>query len=166
MKGIVFTEFLELVEEKFGYEMVDKIIRESDLESNGIYTSIGTYDSAEMHTMVGKLNELTEVPIPKLLNLFGHHLFATFAKNYSTFFQPFSHAFDFLKTLHNHIHVEVQKLYPDAELPDFEYDRISDNQLVMIYTSKRKMSDLAVGLLEACHQYYEHDFSITAESTS
>ena len=26
MKGIVFTEFLELVEEKFGFSMVDKII--------------------------------------------------------------------------------------------------------------------------------------------
>ena len=26
MKGIIFTEFLELVEDKFGVEMVDKII--------------------------------------------------------------------------------------------------------------------------------------------
>ena len=33
MKGIIFTEFLELVEEKFGLTMVDKIIEQSDLES-------------------------------------------------------------------------------------------------------------------------------------
>jgi len=32
MKGIVFTEFLELVEDKFGLEMVDNIIESSDLE--------------------------------------------------------------------------------------------------------------------------------------
>ena len=30
MKGIVFTEFLDLVEDKFGLEMVDNIITASD----------------------------------------------------------------------------------------------------------------------------------------
>ena len=34
MKGIVFTEFLELVEDKFGLETVDEIINNSDLKSN------------------------------------------------------------------------------------------------------------------------------------
>lgn len=36
MKGIVFTEFLDMVEEKFGYGVVDQIITESKLESNGM----------------------------------------------------------------------------------------------------------------------------------
>ncbi len=31
MKGIVFTEFLELVEHKFGLEVVDEIIEKSNL---------------------------------------------------------------------------------------------------------------------------------------
>ena len=35
MKGIVFTEFLEMVEEKYGYEVVDQIIEESKLPSGG-----------------------------------------------------------------------------------------------------------------------------------
>ena len=42
MKGIVFSEFLDLVEVKFGLEMVDKIIDQSNLESKGVYTSVGT----------------------------------------------------------------------------------------------------------------------------
>ena len=40
MKGIVFTELIELVEKKFGLEMVDTIIGESDLPSGGVYTSV------------------------------------------------------------------------------------------------------------------------------
>ena len=31
MKGIVFTEFLDLIEVKFGLEMVDKIISQKDI---------------------------------------------------------------------------------------------------------------------------------------
>ena len=46
MKGIVFTEFLDLVEEKFGLEMVDAIISQSKLESKGVYTSIGVFASS------------------------------------------------------------------------------------------------------------------------
>ena len=48
MKGIVFTEFLDLVEERFGLEMVDAIISQSKLESKGVYTSIGTYSFSEL----------------------------------------------------------------------------------------------------------------------
>ena len=44
MKGVIFTEFLELVEKKFGLAMVDKIIGQSNLASEGIYTSVGTYE--------------------------------------------------------------------------------------------------------------------------
>ena len=43
MKGIVFTEFLEMVEEKYGLEMVDDIIENANLQSHGAYTSVGTY---------------------------------------------------------------------------------------------------------------------------
>lgn len=164
MKGIVFTEFFELVEEKFGYEMIDTLISKCELESEGIYTSVGTYDSEEMHTLVDNLSILSGVPKPQLLNAFGHHMFKIFEKNYNAFFSPFNHAFDFLKTLHNHIHVEVQKLYPDAELPKFDYNRISENKLEMIYTSSRQMSDLATGLLEAVTQYYNHEAKIETKA--
>lgn len=59
MKGIVFTEFLELVEDKFGLEMVDKIISSSELESGGIYTSVGTYSFSEMLQLLQHLSDNT-----------------------------------------------------------------------------------------------------------
>ncbi|MBT8311465.1 MAG: hypothetical protein HKP23_01335, partial [Flavobacteriaceae bacterium] len=39
MKGIVFTEFLEMVEDKFGLEVVDTIIEKAELPSEGVYTA-------------------------------------------------------------------------------------------------------------------------------
>ena len=42
MKGLVFTEFLELVDEQFSFETCEQIIEMSDLPSGGIYTSVGT----------------------------------------------------------------------------------------------------------------------------
>ena len=67
MKGIVFTEFLDLVEEKFGLEMVDRIISSSELESEGVYTSVGTYSFSEMLQLLQHLSENTGISIDNLL---------------------------------------------------------------------------------------------------
>ena len=75
MKGIVFTEFLELVENKFGLEMVDTIILNSNLKSNGVYTSVGTYSFSEMLQLLTHLSEKTGISIDDLLLIYGEHFF-------------------------------------------------------------------------------------------
>ena len=154
MKGIVFTEFLEMVEEKFGYEMVDEIIAEGDLPSGGSYTSIGTYSHAEMVQLILGLSKRTQKDVPSLLKAFALYFFDTLEKNYPQFLQAADGAFDFLESIDSYIHVEVRKLYPDAELPTFETQLLADNTLKMIYTSERAMSDFAEGLMERAIGYY------------
>ena len=53
----------------------------------------------------------------------------------------------------NHIHMEVQKLYPDAELPSFECIR-SGNQLTLNYRSPRPLAAVAQALLGACLKFF------------
>ncbi len=48
MKGIVFTNFFEMVEEKIGFELVDQLIEGTELATGGAYTTIGTYDHKEL----------------------------------------------------------------------------------------------------------------------
>jgi len=48
MKGVVFTEFLDMVEAKFSADMVDDIIDDAKLASGGAYTAVGTYPHSEM----------------------------------------------------------------------------------------------------------------------
>ncbi len=163
MKGIVFTEFLEMVEKEFGYNMVDDIIEASDLPSNGVYTAIGTYEFNEMTQLLGNLSSKTKIEIPTLLNTYGKYLFHTFEKNYTAFFEKETDAFNFLESIENYIHVEVKKLYPDAQLPRFETKRISDNSLEMIYSSERKMSDFAEGLIFKTLVYYKTEGDIKKE---
>ena len=75
MKGIVFAEFLEMVESNFGLETVDAIIENSDLPSGGAYTSVGTYEFSEMLQLVTQLSTITKIPINDLLYTFGLYLF-------------------------------------------------------------------------------------------
>ena len=155
MKGIVFTEFLEMVEQKFDYAMVDDLLSTTQLKSEGIYTSVGTYNYTEMVNLVVNLSEKTNIPVSDLLKVFGKYLFQSFTNSYGQWMANSSDGFSFLESVHNYIHIEVKKLYPDAELPYFETERIDENTLIMIYTSVRKMADLAYGLIEGCMEHFE-----------
>lgn len=164
MKGIVFTEFLEMVEKEFGYDMVDLIIENSELPSGGAYTAVGTYDFGEMLQLITHLSKNTNIAIPDLLKAYGQYLFNTFLKSYPGFFERTDSSFEFLESIDNHIHVEVKKLYPDAELPSFQTNRVNDNTLEMIYTSSRKMGHFAIGLIEKTMEHYGDEMTMDTES--
>ena len=161
MKGIVFTELLEMIEDQYGYELVDQLLTESDLPSGGTYTAIGTYDHTEMITLVHKLSQKTQLPIPDLLRAYGRYIFVTFTRTYRPLVDQAASAFDLLKSVHHYIHVEVRKLYPDAELPHFTVEQPAENHLIMHYESERKLSDFAYGLIEGCLTHFGDTATIT-----
>ena len=78
MKGIIFTEFIEMVEDKFGYVMADKLLNQPELKSEGVYTAVGTYDFEEMIVLLKLLSKESKTQIPDLLKFFGTYLFARF----------------------------------------------------------------------------------------
>lgn len=160
MKGILFTEFLELVENEFGLIMVQQIIDECELDTNGVYTSVGTYSHKDMFKMVGKLCEIKGIPIPELLTIYGEYFFNTLSTDYPQFMEQ-SDLFVFLDSIEKYIHPEVLKLYPDAELPTFGAEIKSDNEMVLNYTSSRKMSDLAIGLINGASKYFNEDVEVS-----
>ena len=164
MKGIVFTEFLQLVEEKFGYEMVDKLLLAAKTEHGGAYTAVGTYDHQELIQLVVKLSEEVNIDTPELVKTFGSYLFKKFSVSYPGIFgSEQNNTFDFLQRVEEHIHVEVRKLYPDAELPTFKYNKLNDDTLEVIYQSSRPFADLCEGLISECIVHFEEKISVQRE---
>jgi len=153
-----------MVEQAHGYGMVDQLIMDNELPSGGVYTTIGTYSHQEMVTLVVDLSKKTETPVPNLLNAFGQYLFGTFEKGYPMFFEAAENAFDFLESIEKYIHVEVKKLYPDAQLPSFSTRRLSTDTLEMIYYSDRRMADFALGLIEKTFEHYGEKATIYREN--
>ncbi len=164
MKGMVFTEFFEMVEGQYGYELVDEIIEDCELESEGIYTAVGTYPHAEMVQLIVSLSQKKNIPVPDLLHSFGRYLFDTFLSKYPSFFHAADNAFDFFSSIQDYIHVEVLKLYPDAQLPEFRTILKDEKRLHLVYESERKMSTFALGLLEKGLEYYKEDAEVIVEN--
>lgn len=152
-----------MVEDKFGLETVDHIIAGSELESEGAYTSVGTYSHFEMVNLVTALSDKVEIPVDKLIYTYGVHFFDILLKSYPGFFENQSSAFEFLNSLDSYIHPEVLKLYPDAELPRFVTHKMTDDQMQLEYFSSRKMSDFAHGLIVGTINHFNEDIKLDVE---
>jgi hypothetical protein len=163
MKGIVFTEFLDLVEQKFGLEMVDKIITQSELESQGVYTSVGTYNFSEMLSLLQNLSSNTGIEIDNLLLAYGEHFFNVIEDSYPGLLNTYKDPIEMISSIENHIHVEVRKIYPDTELPTFFVEEKTENSLVMIYTSSRAMHHFGLGLMNKTFDHFNAKATITLE---
>lgn len=164
MKGMVFTEFLDFVEERFGLEKVDEMAEVSATE--GAYTSVGTYDHAELVGMLIVLSKSTGVEIKDLLITFGQHLFGYLVHSYPGVLKDAPNAFELLSRIDNQIHVEVRKLYPDSELPEFQHEIVNDKFMTLTYRSERGLADLAEGLLRGCFDHYGESVQIEKRDDS
>jgi hypothetical protein len=164
MKGVVFTEFIEMVESHFSPEMADRIITAARLPSGGAYTAVGAYDHGEMWSLAVELSKASNIPVPQLMRSYGNYLFGRFTAMHPRFFQDTRSTFDFLQTLEGVIHVEVRKLYPEAEMPHFEVLDRTDNRLVLLYESPRHFGDLAEGLMHACAVHFGETIDIAREA--
>lgn len=160
MKGIVFNIFSELVETKFGLEVLDKILEKVPSDSDGVYTAAATYSDDELFALVGALSEEVNIPVPDLVQAYGEFMFPKLVSKYPVFIKDGMTLKAFLLTVHDVIHIEVKKLYDSPSLPDFEYEDSEDGKLVMIYQSPRKLCHLSLGLIHGAAAHFNTAVSI------
>ncbi|MEM7002106.1 MAG: heme NO-binding domain-containing protein [Pseudomonadota bacterium] len=159
MKGVVFNLLNEMVEEGFGLAAWDTILERAGTE--GIYVATDTYADEELVALVGAASELTGIPALELTRSFGEFMIPRFVESYNVFFANHDNLRDFLLTVDQVVHVEVRKLYPEAALPEFQYDADDGGSLTLHYRSPRKLCALAEGLIHGAAAHFGADYQLT-----
>lgn len=159
MRGVIFTELYELIEEKFGFELLDDVLMDLELSNDGAYSATGNYPFSELLAIVVKLHEETEIPINSLLEVFGEYLFTRLLAMHPHLAKT-EDVLEFLEHVETYIHIEVKKLYPDAELPKFNIVSKDDNSFKFYYISSKKLHHLAKGLIQGLSNHYNQPVSI------
>ena len=152
MKGIIFNLLEEVVRGEYGDESWDMLLEAALLD--GAYTSLGNYPDAEMTRLVAAAASALKMSPDDITRWFGRKALPLLAKRYPRFFDGHKSARTFLLTLNNVIHTEVRKIYPGAEVPEFDYDTSSTDVLLMGYKSPRKLCALAHGFTEAAAAHF------------
>lgn len=166
MKGIIFTEFMELVEDKFGLEVLDRVLDLSNDE--GIYTSVGSYDHRDLVKLIVNLSKVSHIPVEKLQEVFGECVFQNLLKSISNHasLQQCTNTFQFVRHVEDFIHVEVKKLYPDANPPQFDFISETESEIVFDYKSARCLAHVCLGLIHGCASYFGEKIEVKHQNQS
>jgi hypothetical protein len=159
MKGIVFNLLEEAVSADFGDATWDRLLDEAGLD--GAYTSLGSYDDAEIVKLVDVASKALQIPPQDVLRWFGRRAMPLLVGRYPGFFAGHEGARGFLLTLNSLIHPEVRKLYPGATPPVFDFDTSDSEQLVIGYNSQRKLCALAEGFMQGAAEHYKEQAAVT-----
>jgi len=166
MKGVIFTEFISLVEDKWGLQMINDIIDDTHDPVNGSYVSVGNYDHHQLVDLVVALHKRTGIPVNELLKAYGKALFERLVNRYGHFKLKFTSAFDLFMNLEDMIHTEVRKLLLDSNPPRFTCEQIDENKLKMHYYSHRCMGPVAEGLMHGCAEFFNEEIDVEVLGTS
>ena len=158
MKGVVFNILEDMVVEKGGVLLWQKLLNRVGVD--GSYISVDTYEDAELFNIVHEVQQALDIPLEDVIRSFGNFMFFRLADRYPIFVEGERELFAFLRSIEPVIHLEVQKLYTEVNLPSIECDNSDSNRLVMHYRSPRKLCILAEGLIQGSATYYQTPITI------
>jgi hypothetical protein len=165
MKGFIFTNFIEFVETNHGLEMVDEMITNCNLPSEGIYSSFSNYDFDELVSLLTYVSQKTNVNPEILLEKFGAFVFPYLIGKHSYIIENFDNPIDLIGGIENHIHIEVRKLYNDADLPTFRVVEKSTKKLTIIYNSSKGLTYFAIGLIKETLNHFKVNGTVSIDKS-
>jgi hypothetical protein len=165
MKGFIFTNFIDFVETSLGLEMVDEMITNCNLPSEGVYSSFSNYDFDELVSLLTYVSKKTNVNPEILLEKFGIFVFPYLIGKHSYIIENYDNAIDLIGGIENHIHIEVRKLYNDADLPTFRVVEKTTKKLIVIYNSSKGLTYFAIGLIKETLNHFNVNGSVTIDKS-
>lgn len=164
MKGVIFTEFLEMMEDLMGLEFTNQVIENAHLENKGAYTSVGFYQHQDIIKLMESLNHYVKNPRNMLLKSYGELFFYRLSAKYPQSLKKYGSTFNFLQQAPQLLDQEIRKLEPQASIPDIKTELLSPYSLHLYYYSEEKMSYLLEGLIHGCIGQFEEQISLKREN--
>jgi len=148
MKGMIFNLFEDFVSTQWNEESYELVLSACPLKTKDPFVGPDTYPDQDLFTLVSGVAEHFQTPVSEVLRAFGKSAFPKLAAKYPMFLKDHSSAKTFLMSVHDVIHVEVRKLHPAAVTPSFHYTDNAEDELIIHYSSGRRLCFLMEGFLE------------------
>ncbi len=154
MKGVIFNLFEDFVCESFGDEVYESILDAAELRTTEPFIGPGLYPDEDLLALVGVAVDQLGIALPDALRAFGRFALPRLVEAHPDFAESECGAKDFLLSVDSVIHVEVKKLWPDAQTPSFRYDDPGQGALSMMYASARKFCPLVEGFIDGVADHF------------
>lgn len=143
--GFLFTDLMNMLENRYGIVRTQKIVDDARLENKGAFTAVGYYKRSDLERMLrSMIAELGGTEKEWLYEL-GMYMAESHIRRNPELYVEVRSVYDFLLRVNSIAQARVSMLYPNVELPTYEARIIGDNTLELLYSSPNRLGDLTVG---------------------
>lgn len=154
MHGIILTELQKFVTQRHGMEAWTEIVRRAGLR-NPIYLISTTYPDSDVVAIVNSASTMTGIPTADLLEAFGEALVPGLVQVYGRLVKRGWRTLDLIENTEATMHTVVRRQNPGAAPPRLQCRRVSPNEVVVTYTSQRKLCAVAKGIVKGIASHFK-----------
>ncbi|HEV8486504.1 MAG TPA: heme NO-binding domain-containing protein [Blastocatellia bacterium] len=159
MHGIIFAELKKYVITKLGDQAWDNLLNESGIGTK-IYLAFQTYPDQEAVALISTASKVTGESIPAILEDFGEFITPDLMAMYNHLIKPEWRTLDLIEHTEETIHHLVRIRQAGAQPPALHCSRADTDEVVITYSSPRKMCALAVGIAKGVAKHYNERITV------
>jgi hypothetical protein len=163
MHGIIFSELRNYVEATHGKGTWDVLLTKAGL-GNKVYMPVREYPDAEIIGLVMTASMMTGLSVAHLLEDFGGFIVPTLMKTYGHLLQPQWKTIDVIENTDRTVHAVVRVKNSGAKPPELRTLRRGKDEVMLVYTSPRKMCSLAIGIAKGLGKHFKENITATENS--
>jgi len=153
MHGMIFSELENYAEAKYGRGTWNALLRKVNLD-NRIYLAVQDYPDSEIISLVMAASSMNALPVSAVLEDFGQFIVPSLMRMYGHLLRPEWRAIDAIEHTEGTVHAVVRVQRPGAKPPRLTTQRVSPSEVLLVYTSSRKMCGLAIGIGMGLGQHF------------
>lgn len=163
MHGIVHAEFREYAVGRLGADGWAQVARRAGLEERG-YGPGASYPDEELLGLVLAVSRAAGEPVDAVLSDFGTAIVPSLLEVYGSFVDPRWGAADLLEHVERVVHRTIRLQDPEATPPYLTAERRAADEVVLRYTSPRRLCAFGKGLVHGVAAQYGRRASIEEHS--
>lgn len=154
MHGIIHYELKKFVEARYGgHQTWEALLKAADLEGV-LYLPSEIYSDTELVAILTAASNATGKSIHTLQEEFGEFIVPDLVRTYKAFIKKEWSMFDFFEHVEDTIHATVRRTSPGAQPPKLKVIRTASEQVIIEYSSERKMYGVLHGILKGVISLY------------
>ena len=154
MKGVVYVELLELLDDLHSMEFTEQGIEEAGVVSGGAYNALGQFDDLEFVALTGAYQHLIGHEITEELYELCERVVRRCILDYPRLFPDHGTLPDTLERMESLIYLKGALYETDTTThPDY-IDQISPNQMVLNHHGDPHLTEFTAALIHGCAAHH------------
>jgi hypothetical protein len=160
VQAVIFAELKKYAEARLGPDAWRPLLREAGV-TRSLYAPGQDYPDQEAGAIVGAASRKTGLAPDAILQDFGEFIAPDLVRMYGHIISPRWRTLDLLEHTEEAIHKAVRRDNAAASPPKLKCVRKGPEEVVVHYSSKRRMCGVAKGIVRGLARHYREKVSLT-----